>query len=64
MILSVRHGYYSVFRGWEGTDMRQVVTRTDARSEFLTPEGCYILEISNSPDDAAVSIAQHVWRSA
>lgn len=26
--------------------------------EFLTPEGCHIIEISNSPDDEAASIAR------
>ncbi|HHO58884.1 MAG TPA: cupin domain-containing protein [Thiotrichales bacterium] len=26
--------------------------------EFYTPEGCYIIEQSNSPDDEAVSIAR------
>jgi mannose-6-phosphate isomerase-like protein (cupin superfamily) len=28
------------------------------KAEFWTPEGCYILEISNSPDDEAASIAR------
>ena len=26
--------------------------------EFFTPEGCHIIEVSNSPDDEAVSIAR------
>lgn len=27
-------------------------------AEFDTPEGCFILELSNTPDDPAVSIAR------
>ena len=30
----------------------------DAASEFLTPEGCHILESWNDPADGAVSIAR------
>ena len=30
----------------------------DVAAEFYTPERCYIIELSNSPDDPAVSIAR------
>jgi mannose-6-phosphate isomerase-like protein (cupin superfamily) len=35
-----------------------VIRRFDPRSEFHTAEGCFINELSNSPDDSAVSIAR------
>jgi mannose-6-phosphate isomerase-like protein (cupin superfamily) len=38
--------------------MKSAVKRPEAQQEFLTPEGCYILEVSNSPDDEAASIAR------
>jgi len=34
------------------------VKRPEGSKEFFTHEGCYILEISNSPDDEACSIAR------
>jgi mannose-6-phosphate isomerase-like protein (cupin superfamily) len=34
------------------------IKRPEAQQEFFTPEGCYILEASNSPDDEAASIAR------
>jgi mannose-6-phosphate isomerase-like protein (cupin superfamily) len=34
------------------------VRRLDAGREFATPEGCHIVELSNSPDDPGVSIAR------
>jgi mannose-6-phosphate isomerase-like protein (cupin superfamily) len=34
------------------------VKRAEASKEYFTPEQCYILEVSNSPDDEAASIAR------
>jgi mannose-6-phosphate isomerase-like protein (cupin superfamily) len=34
------------------------VKRTDAAAEFYTEERCYIVELSNTPDDPDVSIAR------
>ena len=38
--------------------MRTAVIRPDSCSEFYTPERCYILEMSNSDADEALSIAR------
>ena len=38
--------------------MKQGIRRQNPDKEFYTAEGCYITEISNSPDDAEVSIAR------
>jgi len=38
--------------------MKEMVFPFDPRREFFTPEGCYILELSNSADDSAASIAR------
>ena len=38
--------------------MKASVRRLAAASEFATPEGCSIVEVSNSPDDPAASIAR------
>ncbi|HWD23237.1 MAG TPA: cupin domain-containing protein [Burkholderiales bacterium] len=38
--------------------MKEAVKRASAQKEFFTSEGCFILELSNSPDDPAVSIAR------
>jgi mannose-6-phosphate isomerase-like protein (cupin superfamily) len=38
--------------------MKAGVRRIDPSREYLTPERCHILELSNSPDDVAVSIAR------
>ena len=38
--------------------MREGIRRSDPGAEFYTPEGCFILELSNDPADPAVSIAQ------
>ncbi len=38
--------------------MKQAVRRLDLAREFLTAEGCYITEVSNSSDDPAASIAR------
>ncbi len=38
--------------------MHAAVLNPEPADETLTGEGCYILELSNSPDDAAVSIAR------
>ncbi len=35
-----------------------VITHYDPGSEVLTPEGCYITELSNSSDDPELSIAR------
>jgi mannose-6-phosphate isomerase-like protein (cupin superfamily) len=34
------------------------VKRPEGSKEYFTPEQCYILEVSNSPDDEAASIAR------
>jgi mannose-6-phosphate isomerase-like protein (cupin superfamily) len=38
--------------------MKPQVCRCDATTEFATSEGCAIVEVSNSEDDPAVSIAR------
>src|SRR5918999_1388607 len=38
--------------------MRSSVRRFDLSNESDTPERCFILELSNTPDDPAVSIAR------
>ncbi len=38
--------------------MKEAIRRIDIGSEFLTMEGCYIVEISNTPDDPEVSVAR------
>jgi mannose-6-phosphate isomerase-like protein (cupin superfamily) len=38
--------------------MRSGVLRPDPAQEFYTPERCHILEMSNSADDEALSIAR------
>jgi len=38
--------------------MKASVKRPEVQQEFSTPEGCYILEVSNSADDEAASIAR------
>ena len=38
--------------------MREFIRRMDESSEYLMEEGCYILELSNVPDDPEVSIAR------
>lgn len=38
--------------------MRPDIRTTDEDSECYTEEGCYILELSNSPEDSDVSIAR------
>ncbi|HEV3008467.1 MAG TPA: cupin domain-containing protein [Burkholderiales bacterium] len=35
-----------------------MIRRFDPGAEFRIPEGCFINELSNTPDDAAVSIAR------
>jgi len=37
---------------------RNAVQRVDPGAEFYTPERCYIIELSNTPDDPEVSIAR------
>ena len=38
--------------------MKPAVVRPDPGKEFYTPERCYILEMSNTADDEALSIAR------
>lgn len=38
--------------------MREGVRKCAPGAEFPTPEGCFIVEVSNSADDPAVSIAR------
>lgn len=38
--------------------MHSTVLKADEDSEFYTEEGCFILELSNSPEDSDVSIAR------
>ena len=38
--------------------MKESIKRLDLEQEFETPEHCFIVELSNSPDDPAASIAR------
>lgn len=38
--------------------MKEGVRALDPDAEFLIDEGCYVTEVSNSPDDPALSIAR------
>ena len=38
--------------------MQKTIKQRNAADEFYTPEKCYITELSNTPDDPDVSIAQ------
>jgi mannose-6-phosphate isomerase-like protein (cupin superfamily) len=38
--------------------VKEAAKRNAPGKEFCTPEGCYITEVSNSPDDPDVSIAR------
>jgi mannose-6-phosphate isomerase-like protein (cupin superfamily) len=38
--------------------MKPVIKRSDLSNEIYTDEGCYITELSNSPDDPDLSIAR------
>jgi mannose-6-phosphate isomerase-like protein (cupin superfamily) len=38
--------------------VKEAIRRIDLSKEFYTPEGCYIIELSNTPDDADASIAR------
>ena len=38
--------------------MKASVKRPEGGKEYFTPEQCYILEVSNGPDDEACSIAR------
>lgn len=38
--------------------MRTIIRKPVEQDEYLTEEGCWILELSNDPDDPAVSIAR------
>jgi mannose-6-phosphate isomerase-like protein (cupin superfamily) len=38
--------------------MKEAVKHIDVATEFYTPEGCYIIELSNTADDEEASIAR------
>ncbi|MFC1862493.1 cupin domain-containing protein [Thermodesulfobacteriota bacterium] len=38
--------------------MKEKIKKLDLSDEFYTSEGCYITEVSNSPDDPGASIAR------
>jgi mannose-6-phosphate isomerase-like protein (cupin superfamily) len=38
--------------------MKEKIVPFEPQREFFTPEGCFILEMSNTPEDPAVSIAR------
>ena len=38
--------------------MKEAIIPFDEGKEFYTPERCYIIELSNTPDDPDVSIAR------
>ena len=38
--------------------MKEAIQQQDLSGEFYTPERCYIVELSNSPDDPELSIAR------
>jgi mannose-6-phosphate isomerase-like protein (cupin superfamily) len=38
--------------------MNEAIRRLDLNEEFHTPEGCFIIEVSNTPDDPGASIAR------
>jgi mannose-6-phosphate isomerase-like protein (cupin superfamily) len=38
--------------------MKETVRKQGKGEEFYTPEGCYIIELSNTPDDPDASIAR------
>jgi len=38
--------------------MKALIKHMDLGTEFLTPERCYIVELSNAPDDPGASIAR------
>lgn len=38
--------------------MKETIRSIDSGAEFYTPEQCYIIELSNTPDDPEVSIAR------
>jgi mannose-6-phosphate isomerase-like protein (cupin superfamily) len=38
--------------------MKESIKQHHLKDEFFTPEKCYITELSNTPDDSAVSIAR------
>ena len=42
----------------DGAVMKEAIRRFDAAAEFYTDEKCYIVELSNTPDDPDVSIAR------
>jgi len=38
--------------------MREKIVKTEAGKEYFTDEGCFILEMWNTPEDGALSIAR------
>ena len=45
-------------KGQQEESMRESVVRTESQREFWTDERCFILELSNSPDDEGASVAR------
>jgi mannose-6-phosphate isomerase-like protein (cupin superfamily) len=44
--------------GGQEDQMKEAIKQLNLSDEFYTPEGCYITELSNTPDDPDASIAQ------
>jgi hypothetical protein len=42
--------------------MNEVIKRMNLDAESYTPEKCYIVELSNTPDDPDASIARRALR--
>lgn len=38
--------------------MKETIKRIDPKTEYYTPERCFIIELSNSPEDPDVSVAR------
>jgi hypothetical protein len=38
--------------------MKEAVKHASPQEEYFTSEGCFILELSNAPDDPGLSIAR------
>jgi|GEM_PF-4315437 len=44
--------------GSKEIEMKETIKQQDLGNEFYTPKGCYIVELSNTPDDPDLSIAR------
>lgn len=51
-------GLICVLRTAKGETMNEAVKHINLGAEFWTPEKCYIIEMSNTPDDPEASIAR------